>query len=467
MNDKIITLIKDRINELEISKNSISKEMNNYKYFYDILVHNGKVNYDYFIDKLDDDKMFEKLDDLLNSDLGNKNTNLRREIMNILNKIYEIEQKRDEAIDLKNINQISNITSLSNVSAYNLEIMYDEYQTKFIEKVVEFVVPSYEKLLSEREKIKDQIRICNFTLKNIKKNKLLNSEGISLIDALIMKSNFSEETKNEYYTYVNDFLLMLEDERKKQQLKSSEKREESKKQSNESFKYIQSDDKIIEEKEEEVPFAELRNFILSLKSLETVDEMDNFMEFIKYNYNIKYIILLLISICKEQEDEKIINYLENYLYKITDDSISAELNLGKNTVLYYGLENGKNKILDDISKISDLYYKDILNGLDLIKNGNVNGKISSFTCTKGVFKIRVNDIRIIYKRLNKSIIILCIACKKSSRGNDIANKSVRRSKKILNTEQDIIDNYDLYRNKSNEFDNEIYSFLKKKVKSMN
>ena len=67
-------------------------------------------------------------------------------------------------------------------------------------------------------------------------------------------------------------------------------------------------------------------------------------------------------------------------------------------------EENKNKVLNDCIKsdIPDEYYDDIYKGLNLIKENGAEGKRQNIVRRKKIFKLRVNSIRITYKRLAKS-----------------------------------------------------------------
>ena len=133
----------------------------------------------------------------------------------------------------------------------------------------------------------------------------------------------------------------------------------------------------------------------------------------------------------------------------------------------------KNKVYSDILKgnIPSEYYVDVLKGLEMIKNNDPKTKVSSITTIKKVFKVRINDIRITYKKLSENVfIILGVFCKKDHKGYHVISKTKERNESLCYLESTILkaaeipDLWDEYLKINNEFAENIVNLLMTKRK---
>ena len=110
-------------------------------------------------------------------------------------------------------------------------------------------------------------------------------------------------------------------------------------------------------------------------------------------------------------------------------------------MLYYGFNENKNRILDEISNIPEEYYSDIKKAIELIKldgaySKRTNAKKSEI---KKVFKLRIDDIRVTFKRISKNVyIILGVFVKKDYHGNRIISTTKKRNYNLLEQEVSIL-----------------------------
>ena len=166
------------------------------------------------------------------------------------------------------------------------------------------------------------------------------------------------------------------------------------------------------------------------------------------------------------------NYLLTYLENLKNEPVK-DVNGEQNVLLYYGFLEKKNKVYSDILKgnIPSEYYADVLKGLEMIKNNDPKTKVSSITTIKKVFKVRINDIRITYKKLSENVfIILGVFCKKDHKGYNVISKTKERNESLCYLESTILkaaeipDLWDEYLKINNEFAENIVNLLMTKRK---
>lgn len=301
----------------------------------------------------------------------------------------------------------------------------------------------YETAEEERSKLRFKEKHIKEIITKINNEKNLDLRDISLLNNLINLTEEENEIKDELFLLVNLYVTSYS---KKKEIEEIKKEEFTK---NISSSYY--DEEVVIEEKDDVDDL-IYNYFVTIKSIENETDLIAFLESINYNYNSMSLIEQLLGILEKEEykDEKLKNILIKYAQK--KNVIKYELNSAdnkENIILFYDFLDSKNKLLDDIKKnnISEDYYQDILNGIESLKNGTGIRKSKSITDIQKVLKLRVNDIRITYKRLKDNVyIILGIFCKKDRKGYNVINVTLKRDLEMKEKEKAITSAYNMENN---------------------
>lgn len=446
----LINLIDKKILCYDEKINTLSKQLLSYKNVYKKLKPKGKkFKKENVLNLFKEPFLLNELITLTQK----SNIILIRVLLKNKAKLEDQNRKTDEALRSFNLSkQIifsdSFLTSLKQRAKFNpnLMIVYqkvleikrnDEKLFKINEEIVlytcNFIIETYERILNDKESLKDNKNYLKYAKENILSNNKLTVRDIVSITNLITEEELNKDEKDKLLNLLEEYIISFSKTDENKIKKVKEKKEKL------DIKYTDAFDEIIDE--EETMDDLYYNYYIALKSFSSYSDVLLFLESIKYDCNLKFIIEKIILLLDETNEDKLLKeYLSNKQDK--ESLMDKKLENEENIILYYGFLQEKNKIYSDILKASipKEYYNDIMQGLDMIKNGNTKNKVSGIKKIKKVQKLRVNDIRITYKKLFSNIyIILGIFCKKDNKGYDIINKTEKRNKQLIGDEKSIID----------------------------
>lgn len=485
MCENLINLIKREINEYEIQIKNLNKRLLEYKPVYEALKPKGRnFNKENVLRLTENKVLLDKLTEIM------QQTNLVAIEQMLRNKI--LFEEHDSEVNLvlqryglsKKIifsDEFLNSLAVNNrlKEVYDKLIMMKERDDKLFklnEEIVLYVCGSmidlYENLLKEKENVKDNKKFLEYALKNIQSNSKLTPRDISSITLLLSKIA-NEEEKNKLSTELNEYLLSL----KPKDLPTLSVHKEEEKKGNpkiyvdDNLCTIKEDD--VDEDDEETTNYLAKNYLMALNFFDSYNDINLFLDSVKYDCDIEKTLLKVVDLLGNSDKEELLkNYLLTYLENLKKEPVK-DVNGEQNVLLYYGFLEKKNKVYSDILKgnMPSEYYADVLKGLEMIKNNDPKTKVSSITTIKKVFKVRINDIRITYKKLSENVfIILGVFCKKDHKGYNVINKTKERNESLCYLESTILkaaeipDLWDEYLKINDEFGENIVNLLMTKRK---
>lgn len=389
----------------------------------------------------------------------------------LYNKIHRVDQegiRHDNEVYINEFNMpYSNVLSdtyKSREYRKKEEELYQKSHEIFMHACA-YYVELYETIEQEKQETKDKVKSYGYALKNIKSKNPLTTSEISYITNLINELLLSKELKEVLFDELNDYIKNT----KKEKIFSIPSKKEVIKQQ---VIYIDDDMNDVYEEEQENEFS--YNYLVTLKSFNSFNDINIFLDSIKYTCDINKVIQNVISLLSDSKEDNLLKeYLEKYALTNGKKEEQEEINNIDNVILYYGFYEEKNKILSDIVK-SDIpkdYYKDVLYAIDMIKNGDSKNKLTRISSVKKVLKLRYKDIRITYKKLSNNIyIILGVFYKNDNKGYDVVDITRQRNKELIKQEKSIIEAikipelWDAYLKENSNKECEIISALKNKVK---
>ena len=219
---------------------------------------------------------------------------------------------------------------------------------------------------------------------------------------------------------------------------------------------------------DDIPEKLYENYILSINQIKSYKDAKVLFDSLCYAYDINEFLNNVLLNANDDVKEYIIRYLSEI-----EKEEQINENECENIILFNGFLNNKNIIKDDLKRhgISEDYYIDIKKGVLMILENGAIGKRENIKKVPKVLKLRINDIRIAFKRLDSNVyIILGIYVKKESKGNNIIESIIRRNKELIDEEENIINgiNNAILRQKIIEANNlyydELIKILDSKVK---
>ena len=489
MCENLINLIKHEINGYEIQIKNLNKRLLEYKPVYEALKPKGRNFKKENVLRLTENKvLLDKLTEIMEQiNLVAIEQMLRNKILfeehdsevNLVLQSYGLSKKIIFSDEFLNSLAIKSRANNRLKEVYDKLIMMKERDDKLFklnEEIVLYVCGSmidlYENLLKEKENVKDDKKVLEYALKNIQSNSKLTPRDISSITLLLSKIA-NEEEKNKLSTELNEYLLSL----KPNDLPTLSVHKEEEEKGNpkiyvdDNLDPIKEDD--VDEDDEETTNYLAKNYLMALNFFDSYKDINLFLDSVKYDCDIDKILLRIINLLGLTEKEKLLkNYLLTYLENLKNEPVK-DVNGEQNVLLYYGFLEKKNKVYSDILKgnIPSEYYVDVLKGLEMIKNNDPKTKVSSITTIKKVFKVRINDIRITYKKLSENVfIILGVFCKKDHKGYHVISKTKERNESLCYLESTILkaaeipDLWDEYLKINNEFAENIVNLLMTKRK---
>ena len=477
MYNDLTELLLNRISEYDENIKFISNKIREIKAIYDILKPSGKnFKIDNSVKIVDNPALFDKLIQIIK-----KNNYIVVERM-IKNKIEYHKYIKETAQRLQNIGLSREILysdkflrmfmqdddiykKLVNMKELDEKLKKLDYDISYY--VCNLVIEMYERLYSEKEEKKSQKKKLEYAYKQIRNNEKLMPKNIVTITNLINELGEDEELSNHLFSILNDY---IDKTSIKEETKTSDKVVPKTK-----IRYTDLDEQKEVLKEYFLEDELINNYLMVLKSFNSFDDVNMFLDSICHKDKLINIVSRIINLLTDSDEDVLLKqYLLTYLENQKQEETSSEDTKDDITVLYYGFTENKNRILSDIEKgnISKDYYHDILKGIELIKQDGALNKRENFTDIKKLFKIRINDIRITFKRLTNNLyIIIGVFCKKDNKGYDVVRVSKKRNYNLLESEKALINAcsisglWDDFLSKNKAIDDEIYYKLSAKKKS--
>lgn len=466
MVNELISLLEDAIKFYNEEIKDINKNLRYLEPAYKQLVTKKRKKGVIKVDAMDEDGLELFLEVLLYNN---------RVLYNKIMRLNEEGYKLDKMLEDSSVSWKDNMTIVSKIqSSVEYANKEDELYIRAREiftHACTYYVNLYESIEQEKEEIKDINKNYEYALKNIKSRKTLTTRDISSITNLINELMLMEQDKKELFDELNNY---IKNTKKEKIINVPEKEEVIKKE----VKYIDDANEIdlTYEDEEEEKYA--YNYLFTLKSFDSFNDVNSFLNSIKYTCDINTVIENVISLLEDTKEDNLLKlYLEKYMFLINEseekEAIEEHQEDINNTILYYGFHDCKNNILNDIEKsdIPSEYFVDIKEIINMIKTGTDKGKFKRISSIRKVLKLRYKDIRITYKKLsNDIIIILGVFCKKDGKGYDIINITNKRNKELMKYEKNIIESVDIpelwneYLKENNNIEEEIISTLTSYIK---
>lgn len=452
MYEKLISLLNLKLSSYDEELKEVNKDINEIKELYDIFNRYDVTKCAFILNN--DDRKINKLYDVL--DKYNKLSN------ELMDKVYDLKMEYEEKYSNKNVLKQKNGVYVCDTLPFELlqrKNKADEITTlslKMVEYNIKFVLNRYKALVSKKEELKNEKKIFEYAKRNIKSNSKLIPRDIATINNLIYDIKDIDKQK-ELFDLLNDYIIS--------HIPKEKKKEEIIKTNN---NYLFIDDNIVKEDKSEYDNIN-RNYLIALRCFDNYQDISMFLDSIKDKFDIKKAINKIINLLSYDED-KLRSYLVRYINSINEEEDKVlDDNSCNNIILFTGFLEKKNKILNDCikSNIPSEYYNDIYKGLNLIKENGAEGKRQNIVKRKKVFKLRINSIRITYKRLAKNVYIILGIFKKDSKwGQNIIETTIKRDKELVLVEESIIDSMKIdelwneYISLNNMMFEEINSYIK-------
>lgn len=478
MQEKVINLIKEEIENLNVKIKEKSKTLKEYEDVYTALKPNKKVfKKENVFNIINDEKLITKITNLVSkSDL------IAIELM--LEKKKEFDEfDKETTLALKRYgltkqliysDQFINYVKVKTSSNPKLEKVYNELLEmkkrevelfKQNEEIVMFIcntaINLYEKMIDEKESLKHQKKGLNYALDSIRKGEILLPWSINSLEEFL--NTLDDDNQNVIVCFLQSYNKEINDKNKRlKEIKKQVIRKEIP-----SFEPVYIDDVRKEEKVNPT-MVTAKNYLDAIKGMNS-SMINQVLDQLSLDVNFISIINHMINFLDEETKQNELQcYLESYLDSYLNSNIEYKEDFqDDNDVLYYGFAQRKNYILNDLENIPTDYYKDVLKAIEKIKRCNLNVGVKSLTDLKKVFEIRVNNIRVTCKRFSKdTYVIIGIYCKKSKKDRMLINDTAKKSKEleIIFDAMKIDYLWDKYMISNKQMEDDIYSKINLKIK---
>ena len=210
-----------------------------------------------------------------------------------------------------------------------------------------------------------------------------------------------------------------------------------------------------------VDVSDVKNYASVLNLFKNEEEIILYLEGISYFKNFNKILSMMLDYAKDEKTKEII---ENYILSKKEDTLCDKV-CEENTIFYYDYKLSSH-VFKDIESIPKELYKDVLSALNEIKKDGAINKREQVNKLRKVLKIRKNEIRVTFRRIDKNVyVILGVFVKKDNKGFDIINTTEKRNEKLNKDIPALLSlrkDKDLWNECSKDFDdieNEIMSLL--------
>lgn len=426
MYKELTSLLELKINNYDKDLKEVNNDIKEIKELYDVFNRYDALESAAILNS--DSNKIDKLYNVL--DKYNKLSN------ELMDKVYDLKMEYEEKYSNENVLRQKRGIHACDVLPFELmqrKKKADEITNlsiKMVEYNIKFIINRYNALIAKKEELKNERKIYEYARRNVKSNSKLIPRDIATINNLIYDIKDLDKQK-ELFDLLNDYIIY--------HIPKEKKKEEVTKITN---NYVFVDNAIIKENKDEYDSIN-RNYLIALRCFDNYNDISMFLDSIKDKFNIKRAIEKIINLLNDDE-KQLQNYLITYVNSIKEDEEDKIVDdkSSSNVILFTGFLEKKNKILNDCIKsdIPTLYYNDIYKGLNLIKENGGDGKRQNIVKRKKVFKLRINSIRITYKRLAKNVYIILGIFKKDDRwGQNIIETTIKRDKELVLVEESIID----------------------------
>ena len=474
MYKELIDLLNEKISYYDALIKESSKNYYETKEIYDALKIKGKnLKKQNVLNICDDDNILEKLQKVLEKSnkivydnlisklrMYNKYVNETDDMLSSFNLSKEIIYSEKFLDGLKNDISKKNIYE-NLLSMYQREKKLYELCSEIVFFTCNYLIDVHKQNIEEKEVLKEEKKKFEYALRKILKNENLISQDVVYITNLIDQIE-DDDKANRLSMLLNDYIIK---HNKKKKIEETDFKGNKKN----NVTYV-DDNIFIENKKEVDPI--ILNYIITLKTFNDVNSIYSFLDYIKQYSNIEKVINIIIKNLTEEDHklkESLLLYYENIIRENNKENLDNEISNNKNTILYYGLSQKDNKILDDITKrnIPCEYYQDILKGIDILKVNLNSNKIKKIIDFNKVFEIRINYIRIFFKKLsNNTCVILGVINKTKNKEKEFINLLRKRDASFsiridtLNEARKIEDLWDDLTKENEEIEKQIQDVLK-------
>ena len=321
------------------------------------------------------------------------------------------------------------------------------------------ITEEYDSIAKDKEATKSVIRDIKFIIDCIKEKSRINPALLAYLTELIEEA--PEEEKIKAYKELESFNIAVAENEAIIKAKIEDSKAPKKIIKQAPIVHF-DDEEQIESKE-----VEVSNDLIILRSLPDEKSIIEYLDKLSYSYDINVFISKIFKSISVNDD--LYKILNNYLNSV--ETIEDDAPKDTDIILYYGVTEGKNVILNDIESLSEDDYKHAYKALEMIRNGSALAASKSIKKLKKAMKLREDHIRIVYKRLFDNVyVILGIYRKKNSRGNEIVENAIIRNDSlelhtnlILKLLSSDFEREQLIQ-KNNQFEEEINTKLKSKIK---
>ncbi len=458
--DNIIKLLEKEILKEDEKIKSLSIKQRDIKHVYDALIPNKNKRSVIKVQNLEDKETFYEFIEVL----AYYNSMLYQKLAEVIKHFSKREKNHlsydnSNYINLKNVTFADKINQRSKVVREEDEIdrqMHDIMMLSF-----NFILEFYEGIEKEKEEKKSLKKKAEYALKNIKKNFSLTAQDINTITLLIEKEE--DFDKEELFNSLNNYI----DLKRCNIIKTKTETPSRKEQKN----YVDDKDVIITEEKEDKTNPVVSNYLTTIRAFNgNLNAINEFLNAISYNDDIENIINEMLLQMNPDKERPLYDIVSNYMVQLScdefkEDKIAEDEHVN---VLFYDFFNDTSKMIDMIDKnIPKEDYKSLLKAMELIKKDGAIANRTTTVLLKKIYKLRVNKVRITFKRLNyNTYIILGIFRKKNQHGSEIIAKTKERNDKLSRYEKLIIESFDISYiwDRYLDLNNEIYDNIIEKIK---
>lgn len=454
----ILVLLENKISDYDNKIRDINKELNKLNSMYVKIKPKSSKELNYYACNNFTYKEIDMLDEIT---------------LNVhpINRIYTKITRLDD--EIKRLNSVDGFLSNNRSFATNirsqdinhdavvLQKKRDLLSNKMIEMGCKIVVSTYENYANEKEKLTDSKKRYIYILRKFTKKERINAFEIGLLSELISDSNL--DNKEDKLSEIENYTKSFEVKKENNNLK------EEKKEKVHEIKPFE-DSNLSEEKNNDdfdfVDVSDVKNYASVLNLFKNEEEIISYLEGISYFKNFNKILSMMLDYAKDEKTKEII---ENYILSKKEDTLCDKV-CEENTIFYYDYKLSSH-VFKDIESIPKELYKDVLSALNEIKKDGAINKREQVNKLRKVLKIRKNEIRVTFRRIDKNVyVILGVFVKKDNKGFDIINTTEKRNEKLNKDIPALLSlrkDKDLWNECSKDFDdieNEIMSLLNPLIK---
>lgn len=457
--DNIIKLLnKEIIKEEEIIK-SLSVKQRDIKHIYASLIPNKNKRSVIKLQKLNDEETFYEFINIL----AYYNSVLCEKLAEVSKRANEYEENNLTYYKKnKNLNNVTLMNKINNISkAVQEEEEINRQMRDIMTLSLNFIVEFYEGIEKEKEEKKSLKKRAEYAFRNIRNNLTLTLADINTITLLIEKEEHldKEALFNELNSYIESKKSIQTKKPAKESITSENK------------KYVDDNKQVITIEPQIKKNPIILNYLTTIRAFgDNKKAIEEFLNAISYNDDIDNIISEILLEIDCDKESNLYGVVSNYMVQMADDEFKDDKLLGDEQVniLFYDFINNPDKMINIIDKkIPNEDYKALLKAMELLKKDGAASNRTTTVLLKKIYKLRVDKVRVTFKRLNhNTYIILGIFRKRNQHGSEVIAKTKSRDDKLLMYEKSLIESANIPEiwNSYLEINEEIYKNVIEKIK---